>query len=107
MAGDVFDSGMPPQTAVHRYFEFVSRLRERGECKLVVIGGNHDSANQLEAPVPVLEYLGARVNGRVKEEPAERILLLPDSENPRVAIAMVPFFAGCRHTQGEGGGDLG
>ena len=103
VAGDVFDSGMPPQTAVHRYFEFVSRLRERGECKLVVIGGNHDSANQLEAPVPVLEYLGARVDGRVKEEPAERILLLPDSENPRVAIAMVPFLRDADIRKGRAG----
>ncbi len=103
VAGDVFDSGMPPQTAVHRYFEFVSRLRERGECKLVVIGGNHDSANQLEAPVPVLEYLGARVDGRVKEEPAERILFLPDSENPRVAIAMVPFLRDADIRKGRAG----
>ena len=30
VAGDVFDSGMPPQTAVHRYFEFVSNLRDQG-----------------------------------------------------------------------------
>ena len=103
VAGDVFDSGMPPQTAVHRYFEFVSRLRERGECKLVVIGGNHDSANQLEAPVPVLEYLGARVDGRVKEEPAERILLLPDSENPRVRLRWFPFLRDADIRKGRAG----
>ncbi len=103
VAGDVFDSGMPPQTAVHRYFEFVSKLRERGECKLVVIGGNHDSANQLEAPVPVLECLGARVDGRVKEDPKERILLLPDSEKPRVAVAMVPFLRDADIRKGRAG----
>jgi DNA repair protein SbcD/Mre11 len=103
VAGDVFDSGMPPQTAVHRYFEFVSKLRARGECKLVVIGGNHDSANQLEAPVPVLEFLGARVDGRVKEDPAERILLLPDSEKPQVAVAMVPFLRDADLRKGRAG----
>lgn len=103
VAGDVFDNGMPPQTAIHRYFEFVSRLSARGVCKLVVIGGNHDSANQLEAPVPVLEFLGARVDGRVKEEPAERILLLPDSENPRVAVAMVPFLRDADVRKGRAG----
>jgi len=103
VAGDVFDSGMPPQNAVRRYFEFVSKLRQRGECKLVVIGGNHDSANQLEAPVPVLEFLGARVDGRIKEEPEERILLLPDSENPRVAVALVPFLRDADIRKGRAG----
>jgi exonuclease SbcD len=103
VAGDVFDSGMPPQTAVHRYFEFVSNLREQGACKLVVIGGNHDSANQLEAPVPVLEFLGARVDGRVKEDPAERILLLPNFEKPQVAIALVPFLRDADVRKGRAG----
>jgi DNA repair protein SbcD/Mre11 len=103
VAGDVFDNGMPPQTAIHRYFEFISRLRDRGGCKLVVIGGNHDSANQLEAPVPVLEFLGARVDGRVKVEPAERILLLPDSENPRVAVALIPFLRDSDVRKGRAG----
>jgi exonuclease SbcD len=93
VAGDVFDSGIPPQNAVRRYFEFVSNLRGRSACKLVVIGGNHDSANQLEAPVPVLEFLGTRVDGRVKVDPNARILHLPDSGNPQVAVAMIPFLA--------------
>ena len=103
VAGDVFDSGMPPQTAVRRYFEFVSNLRDRSACKLVVIGGNHDSANQLEAPVPVLEFLGTRVDGRVNEDPESRILHLPDSENPQVAVAMIPFLRDADVRKGKAG----
>jgi len=51
LAGDVFDSANPPQSALERYFNFVSSLhRQGGDCSLVVIAGNHDSAAQLEAP---------------------------------------------------------
>jgi exonuclease SbcD len=92
LAGDVFDTANPPQSAQRRYYNFVSKLHWQGGCSLVVIGGNHDSAAQLEAPKQVLRALDVHVAGGMAEEPAERILLLPDDKNPRVGIAMMPFL---------------
>jgi len=92
LAGDVFDSGNPPQSAVARYFNFVSELFRQGDCALVVIAGNHDSAAQLEAPKQALHALNVHVVGSMASEPAERILYLPDREHPKVAIAMLPFL---------------
>jgi len=92
LAGDVFDSGNPPQSAVARYFDFVSELFRQGDCALVVIAGNHDSAAQLEAPKQALHALNVHVVGSMASEPAERILYLPDREHPKVAIAMLPFL---------------
>ena len=45
----------------------------------------------IEAPVPVLEYLGARWMAGSRRSPPSGFSP-SDSENPRVAIAMVPFL---------------
>lgn len=106
IAGDVFDSGLPPQKVLKQWYGFVKKLKQIGDCRLVVIGGNHDSPLQLESAAPVLELLDVRVDGRVKEDPADRILLLPDSENPQVAVAMIPYLRDADLRVGTFGEDL-
>ena len=92
LAGDVFDTANPPQSALGRYFDFVSGLFRQGDCSLVVIAGNHDSAAQLEAPKQALHALNVHVVGSLAEKPEARILRLPNDKNPKVAIAMMPFL---------------
>lgn len=92
VAGDVFDTANPPQSAETLYYDFVAALHGSTSASLVLIGGNHDSANQLEAPKRVLKSLRTHVHGAVFETPADRLLLLPSAEAPKVAIAMVPFL---------------
>ena len=92
LAGDVFDTASPPQSALGRYFDFVSSLFRQDDCALVVIAGNHDSAAQLEAPKKVLQALNTHVVGFLADKPEARILRLPDEKNPKVAIAMMPFL---------------
>ena len=92
LAGDVFDTANPPQSALGRYFDFVSGLFRQGGCALVVIAGNHDSAAQLEAPKQALHSLNTHVVGFLAEKPEARILCLPNDKNPKVAIVMMPFL---------------
>jgi len=92
VAGDVFDTANPPQSAEALYYDFVAELNRKSPACLVLIAGNHDSANQLEAPKRVLKALRTHVHGAVADEPADRLLLLPTADNPKVAIAMVPFL---------------
>lgn len=92
LAGDVFDTANPPQSALGRYFDFISGIFRQGDCSLVVIAGNHDSAAQLEAPKQALHALNVHVVGFLAEKPEARILCLPDEKNPKVAIAMMPFL---------------
>lgn len=92
LAGDVFDSANPPQSAQSRYYNFVSALFRQGNCAFAVVGGNHDSGAQLEAPKAALHALNVHVAGNLAENPTDRVLLLPDAKNPRVAVAMVPFL---------------
>jgi exonuclease SbcD len=92
VAGDVFDTANPPQSAEALYYDFVAALHRETRASLVLIAGNHDSANQLEAPKRVLKALRTHVHGAVAEVPADRLLYLPSAEDPKVAIAMVPFL---------------
>lgn len=92
LAGDVFDTANPPQGALSQYFNFVSGLFRQGDCALVLIAGNHDSAAQLEAPKHALHALNVHVVGFLADKPEARILYLPDEAEPKVAIAMMPFL---------------
>src|ERR1051326_1650882 len=49
IAGDVFDSPNPPQSAVAQYYDFLSALYHQSNCSVVVVAGNHDSPAHLEA----------------------------------------------------------
>ena len=92
VAGDIFDTANPPQSAEALYYDFVAELNRKSSASLVLIAGNHDSANQLEAPKRVLKALRTFVHGAVAEDAADRLLLLPSADAPKVAIAMVPFL---------------
>lgn len=92
VAGDIFDTANPPQSALQRYYDFVSKLFRQGDCQLIIIAGNHDSAAQLEAPRQALHSLKTHVVGFLPEAPEDRILYLPDTDDPEVAIALIPFL---------------
>lgn len=92
VAGDIFDTANPPQTALQRYYDFVSQLRAQGDCQLIIIAGNHDSAAQIEAPKEVLHSLKAHVVGFLPEAPEDRLLFLPNRENAKVVVALLPFL---------------
>jgi exonuclease SbcD len=92
IAGDVFDTANPPQSAEALYFNFVAQLHARTEAALVLVAGNHDSPSQLEAPRQALHALRTHVVGAADSDPAQRLLPLPSREAPRVVIALLPFL---------------
>jgi exonuclease SbcD len=66
VAGDVFDTANPSAEAQGDFYEFLAAARRRlPRLGIIVIGGNHDSASRLDAPVPILRGLGVDVVGGV------------------------------------------
>lgn len=92
ISGDVFDSANPPQSAQQRYYTFLSQLYLTTQCSVVIIGGNHDSPAQLEAPRRVLNTLRVHVIGAVTEDLRDAIIALPDREHPKLVVAAVPYL---------------
>ena len=93
IAGDVFDSPTPPTAAQHLYYSFLARLRETGCQMAVVVAGNHDSPQLINAPKEVLLPLGVHVAGRAAKDPADEVLILRNEDgSPRAAFCAVPFL---------------
>jgi len=92
LAGDVFDSANPPQSALSLYYNFVADLFKRPACSLTVISGNHDSASLLEAPKQALKALNVHVTGTMAGEPADRLLILEKEGKQCLTVAMLPFL---------------
>ncbi len=65
IAGDVFDSMHPSAEAQKLYYRFLAGVRLSGVRDVVVVGGNHDSPSQLDAPKDLLEAVDVHVIGGV------------------------------------------
>lgn len=67
IAGDVFDSGNPSAAAQKAYYGFLARLSAlRRPVRVIITAGNHDSAQRLEAPRPLLSCLQVEIRGNVR-----------------------------------------
>lgn len=99
IAGDIFDTAHPTATAQRQWYRFLATLRGRyPQLDVVVIGGNHDSAARLDAPLPVLEAIdvtlvgGLRQQGR-KREASELVVPLHTADGAVGAwVAAVPYL---------------
>ena len=66
VAGDVYDTMNPPAAAEGLFYQAMIRLSDGGRRAVLVIGGNHDSAERLSAVSPVLAELPVIVLGAPK-----------------------------------------
>ncbi|MCB1526131.1 MAG: exonuclease subunit SbcD [Hyphomicrobiaceae bacterium] len=88
IAGDIFDRAAAPETAVGQFNDFLNELSACERTAIVLIAGNHDSGERIEAMSMLANAERTLVRGVLKaEEPA---LLLRDEAGP-VAISGLPF----------------
>ncbi len=99
IAGDVFDTGSPPNYALRQYYRFLTQVRDTGCRHVLVVGGNHDSPATLNAPQDLLQALDIQVLGCAPRTPdgeidyAAEIIPLRDQDGHLQAVfAAVPFL---------------
>lgn len=99
VAGDIFDNGMPSNSARKMYYSFLTRLIYTCCKHVVIIGGNHDSPAMLEAPKEVLSILNVHVVGSVMSDEEgqidydnEVIEIKNDADKLQAVIAAVPYL---------------
>ncbi len=63
ISGDIFDTINPPSIAEKLYYNTVRKISDNAKRLVVVIAGNHDSPDKIEAGKNVLEDLGVYVFG--------------------------------------------
>ncbi|MCG2583354.1 exonuclease SbcCD subunit D C-terminal domain-containing protein [Massilia sp. TS11] len=100
IAGDVFDNSNPPASALRQFYRFLQQARcALPRLQIVVIAGNHDSPQRLEAPQPLLEDSGVVLVGPVPRQPdgsidvARLVLPLRDASGAVAAWCLaIPFL---------------
>lgn len=88
IAGDIFDRPSPPQVALKRFGEFLTRISRDRNLAIAMIAGNHDSPAQI-AMMGVLPTAGRNlVRGPIDRD--NQPLLLSDKDG-MVAVSALPF----------------
>ncbi|MEO7765862.1 MAG: exonuclease SbcCD subunit D C-terminal domain-containing protein [Ferruginibacter sp.] len=93
VAGDVFDSGAPSNTAFKQYYDFLWKVKATGCREVIIIGGNHDSVTTLNAPKDLLKVFNVHVVGGVPDDFREQIIAVNNKEgDPELIVCAVPFI---------------
>ncbi|WP_306551556.1 exonuclease SbcCD subunit D C-terminal domain-containing protein [Daejeonella sp.] len=90
MSGDLFDQANPSQQAMRQYYMFLKRMIPLN-CKVIITGGNHDSAQVLNAPKELLEILDVTIVGGAPES-IDELFFTVEKNNQKVVIAAVPYL---------------
>ena len=88
IAGDVFDRASPPNSSIRQFNRFLKRVSEETEAAVVMISGNHDSGDRIEA-MSVFST-ASRVLVRGIADAVETPLVLRD-EHGEIAFSALPF----------------
>ena len=93
IAGDVFDTPLPPNRAAEQYYRFLLQAAGAGAKDIIVLGGNHDSAAYLEAPKEILKYLSVHVFACASLQCENMIITLKNSDGSTAAlVGAVPYL---------------
>ncbi|MTI13144.1 exonuclease subunit SbcD [Sansalvadorimonas verongulae] len=93
IAGDIFDTGVPPSYARSQYNQFIVDLQQVGHCQLVVLGGNHDSVATLHESRSLLACLNATVIGAASQNPEEQVVILKQQDGSNGAVLCgIPYI---------------
>ncbi len=87
VAGDVFDSGKVSGEAIDIWNQAATKVCLDCDIPMIVIAGNHDSADRLAACSELLKKSRLYISGRLTN-PVEPVLL----DDGRVAVWPLPFF---------------
>jgi len=93
IAGDVFDTGTPSNTALEQYYHFLRKVKDTCCREVVIIGGNHDSISTLNAPKSLLKYFNVHIVGGVPEVFTDQIIPIHGLNGKlELVICAVPFL---------------
>jgi len=91
IAGDIFDTPSPPNSALDLYFNFLEEVSLLKSCHIVIISGNHDSANFIQAPAKILKRHNIHIKTKFSKNLKDNIINLNINDSS-IAIKCLPYF---------------
>jgi len=91
VAGDLFDTSMPPSFARQQLNDFIDRMQGSG-IKMILLGGNHDSPATLGEGQQLLARLSTLVIPDVSANPADQVFVIDRRDGtPGMVLCGIPF----------------
>jgi len=91
VAGDIFDTGNPPNYALELYYNFLTQLHAIKNLYVIITAGNHDSISTLKASKKLLEAMNFFVITSGQSDENELISIYKNDTLVSVVCA-VPFL---------------
>lgn len=93
IAGDIFDSNTPSNTAQNLYYEFLNKVA-RSHCQhIVIISGNHDSPSFLSAPQSLLKDLNIHIVAQLSDNLADEVIALHNTAGElALLVCAIPYL---------------
>jgi len=91
VAGDIFDTGTPPNYALELYYNFLTKLSSSSCENIIITAGNHDSIATLKAPKQLLKALNIHLITSGDENENEVIEIF-NKEKLEGIVCAVPFL---------------
>lgn len=90
VSGDIFDQANPSQAAYKQYYDLLKRLIHL-DCKIILTGGNHDSASVLNAPAELLKAFDISVIGGATEDVKDMFVSV-EKNGEKIVVGAIPFL---------------
>ncbi|TLX48148.1 exonuclease sbcCD subunit D [Pseudoalteromonas phenolica] len=93
VAGDIYHTATPPSSAEQQLYQFIKQVKQAcPELHIVIIAGNHDSANRIETAKPLLKQFDTHVIGRYDKADPATCLVNIETEKGKAQVVAMPFL---------------
>lgn len=93
VAGDIYHTATPSASAENQLYQFIKDAKKAcPQLHVVIIAGNHDSANRILAAQPLLVQFDTHVVGRFDVATPDETVITIDTNGKRAVIVAMPFL---------------
>ncbi|MGO3300808.1 MAG: exonuclease SbcCD subunit D C-terminal domain-containing protein [Pseudoalteromonas sp.] len=93
VAGDIYHTATPPASAENQLYQFIKKAKKRCPgLHIIIIAGNHDSANRIMAAQPLLAQFDTDVVGRFDAQNPNDVVIKLHNASIEAHIVAMPFL---------------
>ncbi|MBQ4838086.1 exonuclease SbcCD subunit D [Pseudoalteromonas luteoviolacea] len=102
VSGDIYHTATPPASAEQQLYAFIKQAKlSLPHLHIVIIAGNHDSANRIETAKPLLQQFDTYVVGRFDKNQPQNVVKLIETRHGLVNIVAMPFLRSADMAQAD------
>ncbi|ATD04804.1 nuclease SbcCD subunit D [Pseudoalteromonas tetraodonis GFC] len=93
VAGDIYHTATPSANAENQLYQFIKNAKAQcPQLHVVIIAGNHDSANRILAAQPLLAQFDTHVVGRFDPAKPSDVVVTINNDDKRAVVLAMPFL---------------